>query len=82
MEIEKFKKAQEIIKQIESLDKVIARKPGDYITQRGEVLHIRLWYGNVAEPLEPIELPYDTWISIIEILKQERNKLRIELQYL
>lgn len=82
MEIEKFKKAQEIIKQIESLDKVIERKPGDYITLRGEVQHIRLWYGNVEEPLEPIELPYDTWISIIEILKQERNKLRIELQYL
>lgn len=82
MEIEKFKKAQEIINQIESLDKVIARKPGDYITKRGEVQHIRLWYGNVEEPLEPIELPYDTWISIIEILKQERNRLRIELQYL
>lgn len=82
MEIENFKKAQEIIKQIELLDKVITRKPGDYITQRGEVQHIRLWYGNEREPLEPIELPYDTWISIIEILKQERNKLMIKLQYL
>ena len=82
MEIEKFKRAQEIIEQIESLDKVIERMPGDYITKRGEVQHIRLWYGNLEEPVEPIELPYDAWIAIIEILKQERNRLRIELQYL
>lgn len=82
MEIEKFKKAQEIIEQIESLDKVIARQPGDYITQRGEVQHTRLWYGNVGEQLEPIELSYDVWVKVIELLKEERNKLRIELQYL
>lgn len=82
MEIEKFKRAQEIIKQIELLDKVIARKPGDYITKRGEVEHTRLWYGNAGGPLEPIELSYDVWVRVIEVLKEERNKLRIELEYL